>query len=411
MAACVRAPVRLHTRGSPARGARARKGAFVAHATAPQQARTSAPLPYASPSVDCLPSAGAAGRAHARAQAREMRLHAMDASAVPAPEPAEAPAADGESLFEKASNVITNLFPIWTVLAAGVGLYQPATFTWLSTSAFTYVLAALMFSMGLTMTVDDFKRVFTRPKVVAIGFVACYVLMPALAFGIGKALGLTDALLAGLVVVGAINGGQASNLCTYIAKGDVALSVLMTTSTTIGCIFMTPLISKLVLGAVVPVDAVGIAMDTIKVVLAPIMAGLALNSTVPKFCRAVEPICPVIGVFATIVLVGASVAKCSADILAAGMALQAACILLHAVGGVAGYWFNRAFGYDETTCRTTAIETSMKSSAFGFVLAANHFGAYLVRVPPAVSVVWMAVIGSTMAVLWRGIPVPGEEGK
>lgn len=266
-----------------------------------------------------------------------------------------------------------------------------------------------MFSMGITLTVDDFKRVFSKPKVIAIGFVACYGLMPLLALLIAKALALSPSILAGLVVVGSINGGQASNLCTYIAKGDVALSVLMTTSTTIGCIFMTPLLAKLLLGAVVPVDAVGIAISTIQVVLAPIVAGLTLNTFAPKLCRTVEPICPIIGVISTILLVGASVAQCAPDIVAAGMTLQLAACALHLAGGVAGYWFNRAFGYDETTCRTTAIETSMKSSAFGFLLASLHFGDYLVRVPSAVSVVWMAVMGSSMAVVWRFIPAPKED--
>ena len=109
----------------------------------------------------------------------------------------------------------------------------------------------MMFSMGITLTIDDFKRVFAKPRVIGLGFFACYALMPALAFVIGNALGLSGPLLAGLILVGSINGGQASNLCAYIAKGDVALSVLMTTATTVGCIFMTPLICKLALGAVV----------------------------------------------------------------------------------------------------------------------------------------------------------------
>ena len=114
---------------------------------------------------------------------------------------------------------------------------------------------------------------------------------------------------------------------------------------------------------------------------------------------------------ATIILVGASVATCAEPILNAGIKLQLAAFLLHAVGGAAGYWVMRLFGYDETVCRTTAIETSMKSSAFGFLLATLHFPEFLVRVPSAVSVVWMAVMGSSMAVFWRMIPVKKEGGE
>jgi len=314
-----------------------------------------------------------------------------------------------QEAYTKASDFLTNLFPVWTVVSAGVALWRPEVFLWCNSSYFTGLLALLMFSMGITLTVDDFVRVASKPGPVGLGFVACYVMMPLLALGIGKAFALSPALLAGCVVVGSINGGQASNLCTYIAKGDVALSVLMTTSTTIGCIFMTPLIAKLVLGTIVPVDAAGIAMSTIQVVLAPIVLGVICNKFAFKTCRAVEPFCPVVGVICTVLLVSSSVAQCASAILDAGVTLQVSLILLHLVGGIIGYWMMRLFKYDEVTSRTSAIETAMKSSAFGFLLASLHFGDYLVRVPAAVSVVWMAVMGSTMAVIWRFIPVKKDK--
>merc|ERR1719181_1051851 len=108
--------------------------------------------------------------------------------------------------------------------------------------------------------------------------------MPLLGLLLGKVLGFDGSMLAGLVLVGSVNGGQASNLCTLIAGGDVALSVLMTTSTTLGCIIMTPLICKTVLGAVVPIDAMGIVISTFQVVLAPIFLGVGVNTVAPKFC-------------------------------------------------------------------------------------------------------------------------------
>merc|ERR1711935_368629 len=118
-------------------------------------------------------------------------------------------------------------------------------------------------------------------------FTLCYAMMPILALGLGKFFKLDPALLAGMVLVGSINGGQASNLCTYIAKGNVALSVLMTTATTLGAIFMTPLLCKGILGTVVPVDALGIAMSTVQVVLAPIAIGMTTNKFFPKFTRTI----------------------------------------------------------------------------------------------------------------------------
>merc|ERR1719145_159271 len=123
-----------------------------------------------------------------------------------------------------------------------------------------------------------------RPGAVAINFLSCYGIMPVLAYLLAKGMGAEGSILAGMVLVGSINGGQASNLCTLIAGGDVALSVLMTTSTTLGCVVMTPLICKLVLGSVVPVNAVGIILSTLQVVIAPIFFGVAFNSKFPKIC-------------------------------------------------------------------------------------------------------------------------------
>jgi bile acid:Na+ symporter, BASS family len=122
-----------------------------------------------------------------------------------------------------------------------------------------------MLSMGITLTPDDFVQVAKTPVPTIMQFILCYGMMPGLAYGLGKAFGLSPALTAGMVLVGCINGGQASNLCTYIARGNVALSVLMTTATTLGAIVMTPVLCKAILGTVVPVDAAGIAMSTVQV--------------------------------------------------------------------------------------------------------------------------------------------------
>ena len=151
------------------------------------------------------------------------------------------------------------------MLFTGITLKSPTSFDWFTTNYFTGALAAPMLSMGITLTPDDFVAVAKEPKSVGVQFTLCYAMMPILALFLGKAFKLEPALLAGMVLVGSINGGQASNLCTYIAKGNVAMSVLMTTATTIGAIFMTPLICKLLLGSVVPVDAAGIAFSTIQV--------------------------------------------------------------------------------------------------------------------------------------------------
>ena len=135
------------------------------------------------------------------------------------------------------------------------------------------------------------------------------------------------------------------------------------------------------------------------------MVGMSANKLFPKFVKAILPISPVVGVVSTCLLVASAVAQVSGPILNAGLKLQIPILLLHLLGGLVGYGLPRMTGFDETTSRTMAIETSMKSSAFGFLLAKLHFGNYAARVPSAVSVVWMALTGSLLAVIWRKIPV------
>ncbi|CEM31106.1 unnamed protein product [Vitrella brassicaformis CCMP3155] len=307
--------------------------------------------------------------------------------------------------YVKISDVLTNLFPLWTVLFSYIALMSPASFNWFTTEYFTGALAVLMLSMGITLTPQDFIEVLKRPASVGVGLVGCYALMPYLAKLLGTVAGLDKTLAAGLVLVGCINGGQASNLCTYIARGDVALSVLMTTATTIGAIFATPLLCKALLGTSVALDAVGIVKSTMTVVLGPIAVGMMANRFFNKAVKAILPVTPLVGVISTCLLVASSVAQVSQPILDAGIKLQIPIILLHLLGGLFGFFIPKAMGLGEVAARTIAIETAMKSSAFGFLLAKLHFADFAVRVPPAVSVVWMAVTGATLAVVWRFIPV------
>jgi len=188
----------------------------------------------------------------------------------------DAVSADDKSLSAKIFDVYTNtantatiLFPLWTVLFTAVALKRPSTFDFFATEYFTAALAALMLSMGITLTPADFAAVAREPSSILMQFSLCYGMMPILALVLGRAFGLDGGLLAGMVLVGSINGGQASNLCTYIAKGNVALSVLMTTATTVGAILMTPFLCKLMIGTVVPVDARGIATSTCQVSFLP----------------------------------------------------------------------------------------------------------------------------------------------
>jgi bile acid:Na+ symporter, BASS family len=309
----------------------------------------------------------------------------------------------------KFARTFCNLFPVWTVLTAAVALKKPDIFLRIPTSTFSAQIGMLMLCMGITLKPSDFKRVVQRPRPVLLAFLGCYGLMPALATGIGKVLQLDPSLAVGLTLVACINGAQASNLCTYIGQGDLALSVLMTTMTTFGAVLFTPLMAQLLLGTVVPVNAAAITKSTIQVVLAPILFGMSFNAKFPEIVKKILPFSPVLGVIITCLLVGTSVAGCAAPILEAGFKLQLAGALLHGLGGACGYFLTKPF-FEEKVARTLGIEFAMKSSAFGFLLATLHFSDFAVRVPSAVSIVWMALIGSSMAVASRFFP-PKEEAK
>lgn len=311
--------------------------------------------------------------------------------------------------FRKYAQIFCNMFPVWTVITAATALKRPSLYLGIPPSTFPAQIGLLMLCMGISLKPADFKRVFQRPVAVLLAFIGCYGVMPSLAILIGKMFQLEPALAAGLILVACINGAQASNLCTFIGQGDLALSVLMTTMTTIGAIIMTPLMGKLLLGQVVPVNAGAIALSTIQVVLAPILIGMSFNLKFPEIVKKILPFSPIIGVIITCLLVGTSVAGCATSILSAGLKLQASAALLHAAGGFLGYFLTRPF-YSEKISRTFAIEFAMKSSAFGFLLASLHFPEFAVRVPSAVSIVWMTLIGSSMAVASRFFPVD-EEGE
>ncbi|KAH7657269.1 Bile acid:sodium symporter/arsenical resistance protein Acr3 protein [Dioscorea alata] len=177
------------------------------------------------------------------------------------------------SQYERIVELLTTLFPVWVLLGTVIGIIKPSAVTWLETDLFTVGLGLLMLSMGLTLTFEDFRRCMRNPWTVGVGFLAQYMIKPLLGYVITKTLRLSAPLATGLILVSCCPGGQASNVATYISKGNVALSVLMTTCSTIGAIVMTPLLTMLLAGQLVPVNAVGLAISTFQVVLVPTITG------------------------------------------------------------------------------------------------------------------------------------------
>ncbi|EFJ24427.1 hypothetical protein SELMODRAFT_232260 [Selaginella moellendorffii] len=266
-----------------------------------------------------------------------------------------------------------------------------------------------MLSMGLTLTFEDFRRCLRNPWTVGVGFLAQYAIKPILGFLIALSLKLSAPLATGLILVSCCPGGQASNVATYISKGNVALSVLMTTCSTIGAILMTPLLTKVLAGQLVPVDAVGLAVSTFQVVLVPTIIGVLSNEYFPKFTQKIVTVTPLVGVILTTLLCASPIGQVSEVLVTQGTQLIFPVALLHAAAFLLGYWLSKLCNFGEMTARTISIECGMQSSALGFLLAQKHFSNPLVAVPSAVSVVCMALGGSGLAVFWRNRALPKDD--
>ncbi|KAG6723796.1 hypothetical protein I3842_03G225200 [Carya illinoinensis] len=285
---------------------------------------------------------------------------------------------DGMSQYERIIETLTTLFPVWVILGTVVGIYKPAAVTWLETDLFTLGLGFLMLSMGLTLTFEDFRRCLRNPWTVGVGFLAQYLIKPMLGFIIALTLKLSAPLATGLILVSCCPGGQASNVATYISKGNVALSVLMTTCSTIGAIVMTPLLTKLLAGQLVPVDAVGLAISTFQVVLVPTIVGVLANELFPKFTSKIVTVTPLIGVILTTLLCASPIGLVSDVLKTQGAQLILPVAVLHGAAFALGYWLSRV-SFGESTSRTISIECGMQLG------------------------------GSALAVFWRNKPIPVDD--
>jgi BASS family bile acid:Na+ symporter len=299
-------------------------------------------------------------------------------------------------------NISTNLFPLWVLLGGVLAVIKPEAVTWFRGQAIVWGLAIIMLGMGITLSVDDFRRVFTMPRAIALGFIAQYTLMPFLGWSIAHLLRLEAPLAVGLILVSCCPGGTASNVVTYLARANVALSVLMTMCSTFGAVVMTPLLTKWLAGAFVPVDAWALFLDTIKVVLVPLLLGLTLHHATPRIVRAVLPVAPLISVI-TIALICASIIGSNVGtIRESGLQLMAAVFLLHAGGFGLGYLVARMLGYEALVRRTISIEVGMQNSGLGAMLAERNFPHLPAAATPcAISATFHSVIGSVLAGIWR----------
>ena len=280
---------------------------------------------------------------------------------------------------------LAQAFPLWVVAGAVTALWRPEAVTWFAGDAMTAALSFTMLGMGLTLKLADFVAVARVPGAVVAGAALQYTIMPLLGYWVGKLFALPTPLAIGLILVGSCPGGTASNVVTYIARANVALSVALTTISTVAAVVLTPTLTSQLVGAMVDVDAAAMLISTLQVVLAPIAAGLALQRLAPRAVKAVAPFCPLLAVACVALICASIIGQNQMAILGAGVSLIAAVATLHSAGFLLGYITPALLRFDEGTRRTISIEVGMQNSALGVVLARAHFADPLVSVPAAIS--------------------------
>jgi len=274
-------------------------------------------------------------------------------------------------------------------------------FTWIGPSAIKPLLALLVFFMGMTAKAEDFLGCLSKPRPIAINFLACFLIVPWVAFKLADSANLQEGLLVGTALLGSVNGGSSSNLFTLLAGGDVPLSVLMTTSTTLGAVFVTPLVAKLLIGAIVPVDTVGILWSAVQLVVLPILSGVLVNVFAPTTCAKFKPKIPLAGMVTALPIIGCVVAGSADCIASAGLRLHAVVAFWHFICGIIGYALSALLGAGECERRTVAIEISMKNAVLANVLAQQHFSDVAVQAPAAASCIWCPIIVSATTTFWK----------
>ena len=300
--------------------------------------------------------------------------------------------------MKKVCDFIAQWMGVLVLLVGAVALFLPESFIWIETKTINPMLGVIMFGMGLTLSPKDFKIVLSRPKDILIGCLAQFTIMPLLAWLLTLAFSLPKELALGVILVGCCPGGTASNVITYLAKGDLALSVGMTACSTLLAPIVTPLLVWLMAGTMVNVDTLGMLLSIVYVVIAPIIVGLLCQHFLPKLTKAVTPYLPAFSSLAIAITVGIVVSH-NADRLMLGGMIVILVVMLHNLLGLSlGFAIGRLLRLEKPKCVALSIEVGMQNSGLASSLANMHFAAYpLATVPGAIFSVWHNISGALAA--------------
>lgn len=299
------------------------------------------------------------------------------------------------SRIEKISKFVGGTFSIWVILFACLGFFVPQAFVGMK-GDISLLLGIVMFGMGLTLSSADFREVFRRPGEVAIGVVGHYLIMPLLAFVLAYVLRLPPDIAVGVILVGCCPSGTASNVMTFLAKGDVALGVSIAAISTLIAPLATPAIISLLANKWMDVNAKSLFVDIIQVVIVPIVLGLIVKALFRRAADASVKVLPLISTVAIVLIVAIVVAINKAKLLDSGPMIFVVVILHNVLGFGLGYGFARLFGMNLAKRKAVTLETGMQNSGLGAALAAAHFNP-IAAVPSAIFSVWHNISGSVLA--------------
>ena len=304
--------------------------------------------------------------------------------------------------MKRLCHYISEYMGVLVLAVALLALAFPSAFQQVRPTVINYLLGVVMFGMGLTLNLQDFKIVFSRPKDVVIGCLAQFTVMPLLAWTLTRAFQLDEALALGVVLVGCCPGGTASNVITYLAKGDLALSVGMTGVSTLLAPFLTPLLTWALAGKSVDVNVASMFLSILWVVILPIVVGLLVKWMWPKFTEKTIDYLPAFSSIA-IALIVAIIISANATKLLAGGLLIVIVVMLHNICGLSlGYAIGRLLRLSGSKKRAISIEVGMQNSGLASSLATIHFAAYpLATIPGAIFSVWHNISGAAVAYLYR----------
>ena len=306
--------------------------------------------------------------------------------------------------MKRLCHYISEYMGMLVLLSAIAALAFPSVLQQVPTKAINYLLGVVMFGMGLTLNLKDFKIVFSRPKDVIIGCLAQFTIMPLLAWGLSKAFQLDEALALGVVLVGCCPGGTASNVITYLAKGDLALSVGMTGVSTLLAPLLTPLLTWALAGKSVDVDVAGMLLSILWVVILPIVIGLVVKWIWPKFTEQATDYLPAFSSVAIAFIVAIVIAANASKLMAGGMMIVMVVVLHNLCGLSLGYLIGRLLGLTEAKKRAISIEVGMQNSGLASSLATIHFAAYpMATIPGAIFSVWHNISGAIVARIYTKI--------